>query len=549
MDNKRVFLYLALGMVVLLLWQQWQHDYGPTLVAQPAASSTVAVSQHSRNETTNTNGIHKASKATMSRVSDAIVSVSTDVLNLRIDSSSGAIVGSSLVKYPEQIGTPRQPYVLFNTDPDNWYSAHSGIMAAGKKQFDMLQFPKRSTQYKLTSDEKKLTVPLTWCNRGLCIDKKITVHRGSYILDVSYTIHNKRSTSWDGQSFFQIIRSGTQKKKQGVFAISSYTGGAISDPAQSKYEKVKFKTMKSEDLSRTVHGGWIAMQEHYFLSAWVPQENSTNTFFTRALDNNLFTIGMLGSPFTVAPGKTYTVSSQLYVGPELPSVLKTIAPGLDLTIDYGFLWFIASPLFSLLKFLYSILGNWGWAIVGITILIKLAFYGLSAKSYRSMAGLRKIQPKIEQLKNRYGDDKQKMSQAMFELYKKEKINPLGGCLPIIVQIPFFIALYWVLLESVQLRHAPFIGWIHDLSVRDPYFILPGIMAVTMLIQQKLNPPPPDPMQAKLMMVLPVVFFFLFMNFPAGLVLYWVVNNTLSILQQWYITKQFEAGNSKQQPAV
>ena len=286
------------------------------------------------------------------------------------------------------------------------------------------------------------------------------------------------------------------------------------------------------------------MLEHYFLGAWIPVSSQAYQFYSKATPAQRYTIGMLGPVLQAAPGSTITTGSKLYAGPELTDVLKNIAPGLDLTVDYGVLWFISMAIFSVMKEIYHFIGNWGWSIVLVTLMIKLLFYKLSATSYRSMAAMRKIQPRIQALRERYGDDRPKLTQATMELYKNEKINPLGGCLPMLVQIPVFLALYWVLIESVQLRQAPFILWIHDLSVKDPYYVLPLLMGITIFIQQKMSPPPPDPLQAKVMMVLPVFFTVLFLGFPAGLVLYWVVNNTLSIAQQWYIMRHVERADAK-----
>jgi len=296
--------------------------------------------------------------------------------------------------------------------------------------------------------------------------------------------------------------------------------------------------MTKQRMNKEISNGWVAMQEHYFLSALIPDGHEPYRFFTEVYGQERYAIGVMTNPTILAPGQQLRQSMKMYVGPEDYDMLVQTADGLEMTIDYGWLWFLSAILFWLLKRIYEVVGNWGWSIILVTVVIKLVFYKLSATSYRSMANLRKFQPRIQSLKERYGDDKQKFSQAMLELYKKEKINPLGGCLPILVQIPAFIALYWVLLESVELRQAPFMLWIKDLSAKDPYFILPILMGASMLLQQKMTPAPPDPMQAKVMMAMPVVFTFLFLQFPAGLVLYWVVNNVLSIAQQWYITKKY-----------
>jgi YidC/Oxa1 family membrane protein insertase len=313
---------------------------------------------------------------------------------------------------------------------------------------------------------------------------------------------------------------------------------------EDKYTKESFDDMRDARLQREVSDGWIAMIQHYFLSAWIPPSGTVETFYTNVLDNSRYIIGKYSSPVTIASGASHSFENRLFVGPKLQETLTEVAPGLELAVDYGWLTVIAQPIFWLLNKIHSIVGNWGWAIIILTILIKLAFYKLSETSYKSMANMRKMTPRMQALKDRYGDDKQRLNQAMMELYKKEKINPLGGCLPILVQIPVFIALYWVLLESVEMRHAPFALWLNNLSAPDPYFVLPLIMGVSMFVQQKLNPPPPDPIQAKVMMSLPFVFTVFFAFFPSGLVLYWVVNNLLSIAQQWYITQKIEKAAAK-----
>jgi YidC/Oxa1 family membrane protein insertase len=326
--------------------------------------------------------------------------------------------------------------------------------------------------------------------------------------------------------------------KQGLSNMATFFGAAISSP-EKRFQKISFKEMAQQNLNQTITGGWAAMIQHYFVSAWVPEANTTQQYFSRVMPDGLYTIGMIGPKLSIAPGGTYNTSATFYAGPSISNQLEKAAPGLQLTIDYGWFWFISSIIFWMMQHIYNLVGNWGWSIVLVTLVIKLMFYHLSAKSYRSMSVLKKLQPRINTLKERYGDDKQKFTQATLELYKKEKVNPMSGCLPILIQIPVFIGLYWVLVESVQLRQAPFILWIHDLSIKDPYYILPLLMGISMFLQQRLSPPPADPTQAKIMMLMPVVFTLLFLNFPAGLMLYWFVNNLLSFLQQWYIMHSIE----------
>ncbi|MGA9629703.1 MAG: membrane protein insertase YidC, partial [Candidatus Rickettsiella isopodorum] len=414
------------------------------------------------------------------------------------------------------------------------------LVLSGKKQ--IFQYYSSKNNYSLDPGQSDLKVNLICNTCGKAqVQKQFTFKRNDYLIPVSYQISNHSSSIWEGRLYIQF-----QQKKiaqaHSLFNISSYTGGAIS--TQDKpYQKISFDKIGQGNISLATQNGWVAMLQHYFLSAWIPPVGQEFHFYSYA-KGDIYTLGMLGMPFQVQPGMEFISQSKLYLGPEIMDRLKAAAPHLDLTVDYGILWFISMALFWLLKHIHHYVGNWGWSIVIVTILIKLAFYHLSAKSYRSMASMRNLQPRLQALRERYSDDKQKLTQATMELYKTEKVNPLGGCLPILVQIPVFIALYWMLLESVELRQAPFILWIHDLSTKDPYYILPILMGITMFVQQRLNPPPPDPTQAKVMQFLPIFFTALFLNFPSGLVLYWVVNNTLSILQQWFIMRRVSIELSK-----
>ena len=348
---------------------------------------------------------------------------------------------------------------------------------------------------------------------------------------------NLKNTQWQGRFYKQLIRKKVTQNKH-LFEAHSYEGASMSSH-QHPYEKVTFDQMAKANVDRTHAGGWIAMQQLYFLSAWVPHSQlQHHHFYTKSQPiDQLYMIGLLGPDVTIAPRASHTFLATLYTGPELTGRLAQLAPGLDRTVDYGWLWWISSIIFWLMSSIHAFIGNWGWAIVMTTIIIKFLLYPLSAASFRSMAKMRELQPKIQALKERYGDDRQALSRATMELYQKEKINPIGGCLPMLIQVPIFIGLYYVIIESVQLRQAPFLGWIVDLSVRDPYFILPILMGISMLIQQRLTPSAPDPAQAKMMMVVPVVFTVFFINFPAGLTLYWLVNNVVQILQQWYVTQK------------
>ncbi len=545
MDTRRVILYAALALVVYALWMNWQHDY-PTATTQPQQMTQPEKSKDQRmlpNIPSNAS-VDKSTteRESMTSTTETVntIQVQTDVLDIAIDLKQGDIVDAKLLDYPISIDEKDKPFVLLQSTSGAKYVANSSLFVVRGQDVKNAdgQYQSKQQEYNLPTGQKTLVVTLTGKNsEGLLINKEFVFTRGSYLIDVRYQLTNEGNTAWKGYMNTQLLRSSPKEDKSSVFHVGSYTGASYSQPGTHRYKKVNFKDMTKANLDVNTEGGWIAMQQHYFLTAWVPTTGSKDNFYTRAIDDD-YTIGAVSQPITLAPNQRETVSSQLYLGPENTSVLKEIAPGLDLTVDYGWLWFLSSLLFSLMKAIYSIVGNWGWSIVLVTVLVKLAFYRLSATSYKSMAAMRKLQPKLLLLRERYGDDKAKISQATMELYRQEKVNPLGGCLPIVIQIPVFIALYWVLLESVALRQAPFIFWIKDLAIPDPFHILPVIMGATMLIQQRLNPAPPDPMQAKVMMFLPILFTGLFWNFPAGLVLYWIVNNSLSILQQWYITRKY-----------
>ncbi|KTC94643.1 membrane protein insertase YidC [Legionella erythra] len=547
MDTRRVILYAALALIVYSLWTSWHQDYPGIPATQPQTQGISNehqllpdVDTGSSSENQNPKEALITPDASAKKTHAGNVRVKTDVLDIQIDTEHGDIVNARLLDYPASVEEKNNPITLLNNNPDERYVANSNLLVSSTKgvlPVD-LNFTSQESVYQLENNQKTLRVVLTGKSAsGLDVKKIFEFTRGSYLIQVNYQIANESNADWQGYLNAQLLRDSPKEDQSSIFHVGSYVGASYSVPGQHKYQKVTFKDMAKSNLNTDSTGGWVAMQQHYFLSAWVPDASSKNVIYTRSADNN-YTIGVVSSPITIKPGDSKTIGAKLYVGPEITHVLQTIAPGLDLTVDYGWLWFLSSALFAVMKAIHGVVGNWGWSIVLVTLLIKLAFYRLSASSYRSMAGMRQLQPKLQALRERYGDDKAKMSQATMELYRQEKVNPLGGCLPILVQIPVFIALYWVLLESVELRQAPFILWINDLAAADPYHILPIIMGGTMLIQQRLNPAPPDPMQAKIMMFLPVLFTVLFWNFPAGLVLYWIVNNTLSILQQWHITRKY-----------
>ncbi|GAB4391887.1 MAG: membrane protein insertase YidC [Gammaproteobacteria bacterium] len=549
MDIRRITLYGLLFFIISLLWLSWVKEHAISPVQQKARTEqsintndplASALQEHNRVDLAPEETALANDDITKTKVpASSIIKVRTDLLDISIDTLGGNVINASLLNYKQKLHDKTPFELLSHNIP---YVAESGLLSKrgpdNTKQ--QARFSSEQENYVLPTNQDTLNVVLHWNDsQGLRVDKIFTFHRGRYAMDVSYKINNQSASAWQGNVYNQLIRKPIEHKQPGLFSIASYDGAAISSP-DKPYQKISFKTMRRDAVNQTITDGWLAMQQHYFISAWVPAVGQAFNYFSRQLANDTYAIGMVGPKTVVAPGNTQTLTSKLYLGPELTEQLEQTAPHLNLTIDYGWLWFISVAIFWLMQHIHNIVGNWGWSIVLVTLFIKLAFYKLSATSYRSMANMRKLQPRIETLKQRYGDDRQRMGQAMMELYKKEKINPLGGCLPILIQIPVFIALYWVLVESVELRHAPFIGWIHDLSAPDPYYVLPILMGISMFIQQRLSPAPPDPMQAKVMMMLPLIFTFLFLYFPSGLVLYWVVNNTLSILQQWVITRKINA---------
>jgi YidC/Oxa1 family membrane protein insertase len=398
----------------------------------------------------------------------------------------------------------------------------------------------------LADGKDSLTVDLSWQDdTGVKITKRFTLRRGDYLVNVDYLVENNSGARWQANLFGQIKRNSNPppSAESSGMGMQPFLGFAVTQP-DDRFTKFTFDDLAEESFKAQLPGSWIAMIQHYFLSAWIPNPEQTHTYSARVTRSGFNIGGFTSPPLVLDPGQSGTVGAGFYAGPKDQYRLEEISPYLELSVDYGWLWWIAQPLFWLLTKIHSLVGNWGVSIILLTVLIKGAFFQLSAKSYKSMANMRRVQPKMADIREQFADDKQKQSQAMMELYRKEKINPMGGCLPILVQMPVFIGLYWMLMESVELRHAPFILWIKDLSVMDPYFVLPLMMGASMFFMQKLNPPPPDPMQAKIMQWMPVMFTFFFLWFPAGLVLYWVVNNLLSMAQQFVITRQIEAAAAK-----
>lgn len=555
MDNRRLILFFALALVSVMLWQAWQRDYGPQAqqtagdqaVAEEAGAAvpTIASDSGVPSAPAQQTGEGSAVPATSQTPSGQIIMVETDLLRLAIDTRGGTVRELFLKDYPLTTENPVQKFQLFKPNTPNLFLAQTGLIGKERANAPTHEalFQAQQTEYQMTPDQEELKVDLVWQNAaGIKVTKQFIFHRGSYVIDVNQLLENGSSQPWSGRAYRQLLRSPEEKQDNGSY-VYSYTGGAIYSP-EDKYQKIDFDEMEEGALKKDVTGGWVGMLQHYFFAAWVPPAQEQDHFYSAVLPGERYQIGCYTPAAQVASGASHLFVGSLVVGPKLQNQLRDIAPGLDLVVDYGWLTVLAQPIFWLLGWLYALLGNWGWAIIVLTLLIKLAFFKLSETSYKSMANMRRMTPRMQALKERFGDDKEKLNQAMMDLYRKEKINPLGGCLPIVIQIPVFIALYWVLAEAVELRQAPFIFWISDLSMKDPYFVLPVIMGVSMFIQQKLNPTPPDPMQAKIMMSLPFVFTVFFAFFPSGLVLYWVVNNILSIAQQWYITRNMEKAASR-----
>jgi len=558
MDNQKLILFFALSFILLLLWQAWQQDYGPQPAAisavtaedkasPPSSPEDVPLSPPADGQAALSDQL-ATTPAVPAEVHEALVSaqrihVITDLLDVEIDTIGGDIRQADLRAYPVAAKTPDIPFQLMQDRGQHVFIAQSGLLSKQQAVTHHTQLTATQNEYRLANDQDKIEVPLTWRGAdGISVVKTYTFHRNSYAIDLTQEVRNGSKSEWRGHAYRQFQRTKPGEDEKSSFT-RTYTGGVIYSD-ENKYEKIKFDDMDKKDLSREIKAGWAAMIQHYFVSAWIPQADETDHYYSKAPADHPYVLGMVSPEVSVGAGESTQFKSRLYIGPKEQHRLEKVEPGLKLTVDYGVLTVIAQPLFWLLEKIHGLLGNWGWSIMVLTMCIKLVFYKLSETSYKSMANMRRLQPKIQALRERFGDDKQRMSQAMMEMYKKEKINPLGGCLPILVQIPFFIALYWVLLESVELRQAPFILWINDLSIKDPYYVLPLLMGGTMFLQQQLNPAPPDPIQAKVMKMLPVIFTAFFAFFPSGLVLYWVSNSLLSILQQWIITRRIEKAAHK-----
>jgi YidC/Oxa1 family membrane protein insertase len=543
MESQRSFLFIALMVVTYLLFNQWQTDKAPIL-EQPA------VTQQTTPSTSNGDFVPESSATATSIsnetkvVSATLISVKNDVLSLKIDTNGGDIVEAKLLKFDTEQGNGI-PFTILRNDRDR-YIAQSGL--TGAQGLDRVVpgrpiYQTSATSYQANAGEE-LVIDLNYIDdAGLSVTKRFTLNDDSYAIDVEYIIANNATSPASVQMYAQLKQTTLIDSSSGL--IPTYVGAAYST-TEDIYEKYDFDDIAEANLSVTTQGGWVAMLQHYFVSSWVPEKTSDNQLYTRYSNNKDAVIGFKAPAITIEPNSTATTSATFYVGPKDQDVLESIEQNLDLTIDYGFLFMISQPLFWLLIKIQSIVTNWGVAIIIITLIVKGGMYPLTKAQYTSMAKMRALQPKMAQLKERLGDDKQKMSQAMMELYRKEKVNPAGGCLPLIIQMPIFLALYWVFLESVELRHAPFMLWIQDLSAQDPFYILPVLMGVSMFIMQKMQPMTvQDPMQQKIMQYMPVMFTVFFFWFPSGLVLYWLVSNLISIAQMKIIFSGIEKAKEKE----
>ncbi|MEX0960933.1 MAG: membrane protein insertase YidC [Burkholderiales bacterium] len=545
MDSLRVFAAIIFAVSVFLLFDAWMREYRAP-VEQPVAESPVPSAPVERLPTATPEpgvdgtaaAVPPTGQSATAADSTRLIKVSTDVFAAEIDPRGGVLRRLELLQHRDTLDKEKN-LVLLLQEGDRTYLAQSGLIGNGLPNHTT-PYRAEKFEYALQPGQNELRVALSARGEsGAEVTKHYVFHRGTYLVDVRFEVRNPAGEPMRPHAYFQLMRDGNPPPGDSRM-LPTYTGAAVYTN-ESKFTKVDFGDIEKGkgDYPRQANDGWVAIVQHYFLGAWLPKEGTPREYYTRALGNEQYAVGVIVPVGEIGPGERASISMPLYAGPQEQDKLAELAPGLQLAVDYGWLTVIAAPLFWVLSAVHDWVGNWGVAIIILTVIIKLLFYPLSAASYRSMAKMRVLAPKLQKLKEIHGDDRQKMQQAMIELYRTEKINPLGGCLPILVQIPVFIALYWVLLGSVEMRHAPFMLWITDLSTPDPYYILPVLMGLSMIVQTWLNPTPPDPVQAKVMKIMPVVFSVFFFFFPAGLVLYWLVNNLLSIAQQWQITRTIE----------
>lgn len=541
MDTKRLILFVIFSFSVLMLWDSWQQHNAPAPVVETAEPKDASIPQAVKSDLPAAATPSDLPQTAGFRLEKGQrIKVETDLYKGEIDTVGGDLRKLALLQH--KADDNQNDFVLLDDETAPLlYVAQTGLIGADLPTHRS-EFTSVADSYTMADGTDKLEVRLSWTNEaGLQVDKIYTFQRDSYAIGVTYQVVNNTAAAISPSVYYQILHDS--QSNQGSFMMPTFTGGAYFTDAD-KFKKISFSDMAKSNLSKNSKDGWVALVQHYFLGAWIPKDGITREFYTKQLSGDIYSIGSVSPMGEIAAGASLEFPARLYAGPQTQSQLKAVAPGLEYAVDYGWLTIIAAPLFWVLSAIQKLVNNWGVAIILLTVLIKLAFYPLSAASYRSMAHLRELTPRLQSMKEKFGDDRQKMQQAMMELYKTEKINPLGGCLPILVQIPVFIALYWVLLGSVEMRHAPFMLWIQDLSATDPYFVLPILMGLTMIIQTKLNPTPTDPIQAKVMTIMPIVFSIFFFFFPAGLVLYWLVNNILSIAQQWHINRATERATAE-----
>ncbi len=547
MDTRRLVLFVIFSMSILMLWEAWQRQHAPVEMT-PQTTSVAAVDGSVPSQNSSPATVAKADIADNNDyklLTGQRINVSTDLFNAVIDTTGGDLRRLELLKHRSSENDQSNFVLLDDAGKPMTYVAQSGLIGGDLPSHKSV-FSSTATSYQMQEGKDALEVRLSWVGNGVAVDKVYTFHRNNYAIDVTYEVKNSSLAAITPTVYYQIVHDN--ESNQGSMLMPTFTGGSYYTDA-TKFKKLAFSAMEKEPLKLPANDGWVGLLQHYFVSAWIPKDGLAREFYTKKLSEHIFIIGTKSTLTSIVPGASLTIPARLFSGPQTQKDLKATAPGLEYTVDYGWLTVIASPLFWMLSKIQSVVKNWGVAIILLTVLIKAAFFKLSATSYRSMAKMRELAPRLQSMKEKFGDDKQKMQAAMMELYKTEKINPMGGCLPILVQIPVFISLYWMLLGTIELRHAPFFGWIQDLSAQDKLFgviggmpigLLPILMGATMIIQTYLNPPPTDPLQAKVMKIMPVVFSVFFFFFPAGLVLYWLVNNVLSITQQWYINKTIHA---------
>ena len=565
MDTRRAILWVIFSMSLLMLWDAYMRHTGQgSMFGTPAPKVETAAG--SNGATATTPAAPAAAKAdaaaipTPTQVGKEVakaasaptaaapvvgekITLKNNEIELEIDTQGGRITRAVLLDQFSDAYEGKR-VILFDQNPARRYEAQSGLIGQAASQ---VTYPNHTSVFKRVPVREGLDpnrhVALMAESGGMKLTKTYSLDEKGFAVKVAHTVQNTGADTATPMVYLQLMRNGDRPPGESQF-YQTFIGPAVFTQ-EGKFQKIDFSDIEKNKAShvKSANDGWFGIVQHYFVSAWIPQNEAAREFYTRRVENNLYSVGLIQALPALAPGAQQTHEAILFSGPQLQDVLEKLAPGLELVVDYGWLTFLAKPIYWLLEKLYGLVANWGWAIVLLTVIIKLIFYPLSAASYKSMAKMKAVTPRLMKLRELYANDKAKLNQAMMELYKTEKINPLGGCLPILIQIPVFIALYWVLLASVEMRNAPWLGWVTDLSVPDPYYILPVIMAITMFIQTKLNPPPPDPIQAKVMMFMPIIFSIFFFFFPAGLVLYWLVNNILSIAQQYYVMKQIEKASA------